>query len=1342
MLGWQILDPNGPMTPNYASLIGTNVQAQMYNTGQNSAYVRIPFTVSNPSALAGVRLQVKYDDGFVAYINGQQVAARNAPASPTWNSAASATHPDAQGIIYETISIPASDLVAGTNELAIQGLNATNDQANFLIYPILNNLTVSFGAVGYLPATPGAPSGQILGSAIVPEPSFSQAHGFYNAPFQLSISDPMPGAQIRYSLDGTVPTATTGTLYTGPITISGQTDIRAVAFFPGDIPSFPNTSTYIFISQVITQNSDGLPPPGWPSNWGNSVEHYGMDPRVTTNSLYSGEIAQDLLEIPTFSLTMNLNDLLGPTTGIYSNSQFSGKAWERPGSIELMNPDGSGGFQANVGVRIHGGASSYSHDAKHGFRIIFGSEYGQSELDYPLFGPGGAKSYQEFDLRTDQNNSWQYSDPASFIGIRDEFGSGSLAAEGQPAEHTFLCFLYIDGVFWGLYAAMERPDANFAASYYGGNATDYDVIKSGGEPVGWTLEATNGTMNVWTQLFTDLSTLDMSSNANYEMIQGNNPDGTPNPSMPKLLDVDNLIDYMLLIYYQGNLDAPNSNFLSNLNPNNFYAIRPIDGSFGFRFVATDSEWTLLDPTTNRVNTAKTPTLLTSNPAYFFQQLEPNALFRMLVADHIQKQFFNGGPFSVAGATARFTSLENQVYGPSVLESARWGDVLRPSNPYTRNVEWQAEINRIQTQYLPTRTNTVIGQLQAVGLFPSVAAPLFSQYGGSISSGYQLTMTNPNSAGSIYYTLDGSDPWRPDGTVSPTALVYAGPITLNATTRVKARVLNGTVWSAVEDVSFIAGPSPIRITELNYAPVAPPTGSPYDKESFEFIELRNFSPRPVNLQNYAFTNGISYTFGNVVLGPWQTGVLVENTAAFQSRYGTTPYIIGDYQSTTEHFSNSGEQVELVDNTGQILANFLYSPTWYPSTKGGGATLEVVDPMSNQDLNNPTSWRASAVFNGTPGTDGPAINLSGNNITVSLDADGVHLDTTVDGVPAQYVLSQIDGVVVSGSGSINLTIDESHGMVPSLTFTGATLNVIGSSTNDAVALSGSTMTINDTTIALSNVSHITYTDPGGNDAINLSGAIPATLNLASGNSTVTNNDSAPVFVAAGTGKTTINATAGTTIIPANSGTGIQQLAFAAINISAGAKVIFANTSSTLGDYSHHANRNVAVVDAGGLNISSGGTLDMGDNDMILKYAPANEAATNTQVFNLLQSGITTNIDWSGTGITSSEANYDANFSIGARAVGFMDNNNWGDSSFDGVALADFNQVMIKFTYYGDVNCDGIFDSQDVNQLIGGRSHIAGATGWENCDLDYDGVTSTSTDQNLFFTGRSAYQTFGAL
>jgi fibronectin type 3 domain-containing protein len=967
VLGWQVLDPNGPYTPNYAGLIGTNTQSQMFNTGKNAAYIRVPFTVPNPATATAVRLQMKYDDGFVAYVNGQLVAQRNAPASPAWNSSASATHPDAAALLFETINIPSADLVAGTNVLAIEGLNAAGDQSDFLIYPIMDNLIVSLGAQGFLNPTPGAVNGQAIAQGVADEPTFDHPHGFYNAPFQLAISTTTPNGQIRYTLDGSAPTATNGILYTGPITVSGETDIRAATFAPGDLPSFANTASYIFLNDVLQQSTDGQPPAGWPSDWGHSVEHYGMDPRVVNDPAYSPEIKQDLLSIPTFSLSMNLADLFDPLTGIYSNAQYSGDAWERPGSIEMMKPDGSGGFQANIGVRIHGGYSTVAMDAKHGFRIMFGNQYGQSELDYPLFGAQAAQSFTEFDLRTDQNGSWQYSNPSQFVGIRDEFGSTTMAATGQPAEHTFLCFLYVDGVFWGLYAAMERPDADYAASYFGGTAADYDVVKSGGYDTNWTLEATDGTMSAWTQLYNYMSTLNMSNNANYEMIQGNNPDGTRNPNYPDLLDVDNMIDYMLVIYYTGNRDAPNSDFLSNLRPNNFYAIRPIDGSFGFRFVPTDSEWIMLDVNQNRVNTAVTPTLSTSNPAWFFQQLEPNPIFRMRVADLIQKQFFDNGPLSVPNATARFTSWMNIVRGPTVPESARWGDVLRPTQPYTRNVEWQNEINRILTSYLPQRTNIVLAQLAAVGLGSTVGAPTFNQFGGTVPSGFLLSIANPNAAGTIYYTLDGSDPMLLGGGLSATALVYSGAITMNQTTEVKARVLSGGVWSALEDATFNLSASTIRLTELNYDPPKPPTGSPYNNDDFEFVELKNYGSVPVNLKNLAFTDGINFTFDNVTLAAGQVGVLVNKQAAFISRYGTAPLIIGSYETTGQNFNNSGEHVRLVDASGQPLADFTYASTWFASTHGGGATLEVISPNGSADLNLAASWRASALSNGTPGVD---------------------------------------------------------------------------------------------------------------------------------------------------------------------------------------------------------------------------------------------------------------------------------------------------------------------------------------------------------------------------------------
>ena len=69
----------------YRALIGTDLQSAMLGVNA-SAYVRIPFTVADAVQLQSLTLKAKYDDGFVAYVNGVKVAERNAPASPTWNS--------------------------------------------------------------------------------------------------------------------------------------------------------------------------------------------------------------------------------------------------------------------------------------------------------------------------------------------------------------------------------------------------------------------------------------------------------------------------------------------------------------------------------------------------------------------------------------------------------------------------------------------------------------------------------------------------------------------------------------------------------------------------------------------------------------------------------------------------------------------------------------------------------------------------------------------------------------------------------------------------------------------------------------------------------------------------------------------------------------------------------------------------------------------------------------------------------------------------------------------------------------------------------------------------------
>lgn len=125
----------------YGPCIQTNVQTAMKGVN-TSLYERIAFTVPSPSLVRSMTFRVKYDDGFIAYINGVEIARRNDySAAPAWNSAAKTDRPDTDALTVEQIPVPAaalSALVAGSgNVLAIHALNfAANDQ-RFLICPEL-----------------------------------------------------------------------------------------------------------------------------------------------------------------------------------------------------------------------------------------------------------------------------------------------------------------------------------------------------------------------------------------------------------------------------------------------------------------------------------------------------------------------------------------------------------------------------------------------------------------------------------------------------------------------------------------------------------------------------------------------------------------------------------------------------------------------------------------------------------------------------------------------------------------------------------------------------------------------------------------------------------------------------------------------------------------------------------------------------------------------------------------------------------------------------------------------------------------------------------------------------
>jgi hypothetical protein len=619
---------------------------------------------------------------------------------------------------------------------------------------------------------------------------FDPDRGFYENNFDLTLSTTPLRLTIRYTKDGTDPT-TSSTAVQGmsPITIHvdpANTDgrdlapgfcVRAVAIQADTAATKVETHTYLFVNRVVELSPDGLlPGPDWLSmnnSSGQSIS-YGMDPQVCNSSLYKNKIVSALTDIPSFSMVIDLKDLFDLQTGIYVNAEQRGEEWERPCSIELIYPDGTDGFQIDCGVRIRGGYSRIPSCPKRAFRFYFTKEYGETKLKYPLFGDEGVDEFDKIDLRTSMNYSWSYGadDPSKNTMNRDVFSRDLQRDMGQPYTRSRYYHLYINGTYWGLYQTQERSEASFAASYFGGNREDYDVIKvDAGYGRPYVVEAADGDLDAWRRLW-EASMAGFNTAEAYYRIQGLNPDGTRNPNYEVLLDVDNLIDFMLSVFVTGDADAPVSNFVNNNNsPNNFFAICKRNGERGFVFFRHDAEHTLGTLAWGYDRTGPFPagsTFETSNPQWIHQKLCENPLYVSRFANHVYKHFFNNGALTPQANINRFLSRKEEIDLAIIAESARWGDSKREP-AYTRDNEWIQAINWIVEQFFPTRTNIVLGQLQSKGWYPRTDPPTFNSESGLVPRGFQLSMTAPR--GQIYYTTDGTDPYQPlDATTGYSTLV--------------------------------------------------------------------------------------------------------------------------------------------------------------------------------------------------------------------------------------------------------------------------------------------------------------------------------------------------------------------------------------------------------------------------------------------------------------------------------------------------------------------------------------------------------------------------------------------
>ena len=637
----------------------------------------------------------------------------------------------------------------------------------------------------------------------VADTKFSVNRGFFDTPFPVTIATSTTGATIRYTTDGSWPSPTQGQIYSAPIMITTTTMPRAMAYKSGMAPTDVDTQTYIFLAGVLRQPRNIA---GWPNNTysaggsATAVHDYEMDPAIVDAPAYRDDMIDAMKAIPTLSIVMDKADFW---------AAYDGEDVVRRASVELIHP-----YDPSRDEHVFCGVESHSHKRlKRSMRLHFSSQYGASKFESNIFRDAllsGNTATGELDhiiLRAGNNRSWAriWNDGRACY-TRDQWYRDALIELSGKGSRGMFAHLYVNGLYWGLYNPIERPDAWFTSAYFGGNKDDWYSASHGGSH--------GGDPTRWNYLSGTLKNRDMSLAANYRELQEH-------------LDLETFCDYLIVTWMTGMTDWPVNNWWGgnrNNPPGPFYY-------FGW-----DCEWSWDTTSGSNLGAWVHPDFRQSKSggatiAALWHAARKNADFLMLFADRAYRACFDDGPLTDANARARWARLNNHVRDAVVGESARWGDAMEANGhaTRTRDGDWLREYNRLDA-LMATNVARFLTALRTEGFYPVINPPTFWDDSREVRvrrltapAGFRLGIRNPNSSGLILYTLDGTDPRDPGGAVSAHTIdagISAASVPIHATTLVKARIKSASTWSALHEMILFVEQdlTPLKITEIMYHPL--------------------------------------------------------------------------------------------------------------------------------------------------------------------------------------------------------------------------------------------------------------------------------------------------------------------------------------------------------------------------------------------------------------------------------------------------------------------------------------------------------------------------------------------
>ncbi len=984
----------------------------------STVFIRKTFTVNNSASVKQLILHMDYDDGFVAYLNGKEIARVNMVGKgdfPGFDALASSQH---EALIYQgqspekfTIANPSEILKSGENLLSIQVHNISATSTDLSSIPFLTVGTIEE------PANPRIIDILNLNNNELHTNFKLNADGeslYLTNPSGVLVDSVRIGAlQVNYSYGRISSDPTVWAVFTGSTPgkrnpekgISGEMAGKPVFGLPGGIlsTSFKLSLTAPEKNDTIYYTLDGSVPTPFSNIYSGEINistSKVVRSRIIKNGLLPGETVTNSYiiyankKMPVVSVSMNPSDLWDYYSGIYvkgPNAQadipFFGANfwmnWEKPCHFEMMETSGNRVIDVDAGTQISGNYSRANEQKSMAFYCR--KSYGFETMKYKIFKERPFDEFKDIVLRN-AGNDWNNT------MFRDGLMTGLTLGLNVDQQAFRPAIIFLNGEYWGILNIREKVNEHFIASNHDVDPDNITILEGHGSPV-------TGSNDDYWSMYTFLEKNTMSIQSNYDQMLG-------------WIDVNSFIDYFSSEIFFRNHDWPGNNikYWKTNDSEGRWRWIIFDTDFGMGIWNTSpSENTLeLATATNGPNWPNPPwsTLL-------FRRLLENTGFR--------NQFVN-----------RFADLMNTTFEAfhvtGAIDLKRDAIVNEIDNHYRKwnKDSWNNWLQNVQVakNFASSRPANVFNHIRLKFAFQNpqiITARADSMQGLIQLNSLKLTKF----------------PWQ--GNYFPNV-----PITLTALPKAGFRFVK---WTGITAGSNQATITVVPQFNLNLTAVFENDGSHYEdivinEISFnndakvnpgDWIELYNKGSFDIDISGWKMTDSDpnhQFIFAaNTMLKAREYLVIANDIEKFKSVFGTVKYLHEPF-AFNFGLGNMVDAVKLYSGNGQLIdeVNYSNSDPWQTFGFDELWSLELINPSINN--NSGVNWVLSEKT-GTPGahnrlyiTDAVDDSPVAQNSTELLQnypnpfSEGTYIEFKLD-KPGKFLVSVLD---VNGRILRNLNVDD--------------------------------------------------------------------------------------------------------------------------------------------------------------------------------------------------------------------------------------------------------------------------------------------------------------------------------